>query len=316
MVGKKIPMMRPFLINDTATRALMAQRLMLAIAIVYAPSLVFSQGPPINSDTPILLGLEGKGVMLRTVLTSKSRLYQDGERVSDPFDRSVVVTEVPIAIPYNLTTNLLVGVIAPIVSARMKSSSVTSNSFGLSDVSLFGKYVLIQVDALQETFRVVAKAGLKLPTGDSNVSPALGTGATDYSLGTAGAWIGSRVGVYGDVSYSLNGSSDGYNFGDVFSYNVAVGIRLAPAIYETYPATQWNSYIELNGLHSAKDKSSGVINQNTGGHVLLLSPGIQYIPNRIFLLETSFQFPLVQSLNGTQLGTDFSLNLGTRLLLY
>lgn len=201
------------------------------------PAGLEAQGPPINSDTPILLGLEGKAVALRTVIVSKSQMYRDGNKISDPLDRSVVATVVPVVVPYNVTSDLLVGVMAPLLSVRSKSSGGSITSTGLSDVSIFAKHVLLQVDGLQETFRILGKASLKLPTGSKNAAPPLGTGSWDASIGSVAGWIGKRFGLYGDVSYTFNGSSDGYSYGNTISYNAAVGFRLSPAVYETYPAT-------------------------------------------------------------------------------
>lgn len=83
-----------------------------------------AQGPPINTDTPIMLGLEGRGV--RT----------------------------------------------------------------------FAKYLLDQRDRKLETFRVASKVTIKLPSGDENKSPSLGSGSTDYAFSTVAGWIKNRIGLY------------------------------------------------------------------------------------------------------------------------
>ncbi|MBI3004456.1 MAG: hypothetical protein HYY49_03470 [Ignavibacteriales bacterium] len=277
---------------------------------------LLAQGPPINSDTPILLGLEGKAVALRTIIVNKSQLYRDGNKISDPLGQSVRATVVPVVVPYNVTSDLLVGVIAPLLSVRSKSTAGRATSTGLSDISIFAKHVLVQVDALQETFRILGKASLKLPTGKKNAVPSLGTGSWDFSVGGVAGWIGKRFGIYGDVSYALNGSSEGYSYGSTLSYNAAVGFRISPAVYETYPLTQWNLYLEFLGKYAAKDDANGVANENSGGNTLIVAPGVQWIPSRVFLAEGALQIPALQSLNGTQLGTDIGFVVGIRLLLY
>jgi hypothetical protein len=288
----------------------------LFFIVSISPAVLQAQGPPINSDTPILLGLEGKALMLRSVLLSKSEFYQDGNKISDPLDRSVRATVVPVVVPYNVTSDLLVGVIAPLLSVRSKSTAGSVTSTGLGDVSVFVKHVLVQIDDLQETLRILGKANLKFPTGNKNLSPPLGTGSWDVSFGTVAGWIGKRFGLYGDVSYSFNGSSDGYSYGNTLSYNAAVGFRLSPAVYETYPLTQWNLYVEALGKYAAKDALSGVANENSGGNTLIVAPGVQWIPSRVFLAEVALQIPTLQTLNGAQLGTDIGFVAGIRLLLY
>lgn len=288
----------------------------LTLILFFSAGEVFAQGPPIHTDTPILLGLEGRGAMLRSMVLRKTTLYRDGSEIPDPLGREVTAVATVLAVPVNITTDLLVGITIPTMSVKMKDTGVTKSSFGLGDVSVFAKHVLIQFDRLGETFRVAAKGSVKLPTGDDERTPALGSGSLDYSLGAVGAWIGRRYGLYGDVSYSFNGTAHDLEYGNSLKYNAAVGFRLIPAVYETYPAEQVNLYIELNGEYHLKDESNGQDLPNTGGNVVFLSSGVQYIPSRILLLEASLQLPIVQSLNGTQLGTDFAFSGGVRLLLY
>jgi len=289
---------------------------LVLITLFAHPDGVLAQGPPINTDTPILLGLEGKSVMLRAVVVSKSQLYRDGSEISDPLNRSVVATIVPMVIPYNISNDLLVGVVAPLLNVNSKSVAGSVSSTGLSDIALFAKHLLVQVDGLQETFRVIGKASIKLPTGNKSGTPPLGTGSWDFSVGSTAAWIGNRLGVYGDVSYAFNGSLEGYSYGNVLSYNAAIAFRLSPAVYETYPAVQWNLYLEVLGKYAARDVSNGVTNEHSGGNRVLLAPGIQFIPSRYFLFETSLQIPIYQKLNGTQLGTSLIALLGVRVLFF
>ncbi len=290
--------------------------LIMTLMAVFSPSFLVAQGPPINTDTPILLGLQGKAVALRTVIVSKPRLYRDGNKISDPLDRSVVATVIPIVVPYNVTSDFLIGIAAPLLSVRSRSTAGSVTSTGLTDVSVFAKHVLVQVDGLQETLRILGKASLKLPTGNKDRAPPLGTGSWDVSIGSVAGWIGKRFGLYGDLSYAFNGSSDGYSYGNTFSYNAAIAFRLSPAVYETYPVTQWNLYLELLGKHAATDEANGVRNANSGGDTIFLAPGIQFIPTRTFLVEASLQLPIIQILNGTQFGTAFGVTAGVRLLLY
>jgi len=289
----------------------------VAITILFLLSTeAFAQGPPVNTDTPIFLGLEGRGARIRTVIVRKTQLYQNGKKIEDPFGTEISATTFPIAIPYNVTTDLLVGVIVPVRNITIKSTGSTRKSFGLGDVEVLAKYLLLQVDRKGKTFRVAGKSSVKLATGSKNIDPPLGSGTVDYSLGTVAAWIGLKYGVYGDVSYSFNGSSNGLSHGNSLTYNAAFGYRLIPAVYDTYPTQVVNLYLELNGKYASRNKLIGQEVANSGGNEVFVSPAIQYIPSRILLVEGSVQIPIVNSLNGTQLGTDFMVNLGVRVLLF
>lgn len=284
--------------------------------LFFSATELYAQGPPVNTDTPIFLGLEGRGAMVRTVVIRKSRLYQDGKKISDPLEREITATVFPVVIPYNPTTDLLVGVKIPTINVNLKATGSTRESFGLGDIEIFAKYLLFQIDGLGETFRVAGKGSVKLATGSTTIVPPLGSGTVDYSVGAVAAWIGLKYGVYGDVFYSFNGSSDELSRGNSLTYNAAFGYRLIPAVYETYPTQVVNLYLELNGKYATRDRLSGQEAQDSGGNEVFVSPGIQYIPSRILLIESSVQLPILNSLNGTQVGTDFVANLGVRVLLF
>jgi len=167
-----------------------------------------------------------------------------------------------------------------------------------------------------ETFRIAVKAGVKFPTGDENATPALGSGSTDYFFSTVAGWIKNRIGIYLEGIYNVNTSHGGLNFGNLFSYNLAFGYRLLPAVYETYPEPQLNGFLEINGNTSAKSEINGVRNENTGGTTIFLSPGLQYVGGRRWLVETSLQIPVVNELNGRQLATDWAFLIGSKILLF
>jgi hypothetical protein len=275
-----------------------------------------AQGPPIITDTPILLGLEGRAIMARSMIIQSTTLYSDGERIDDPEQREITAGVFPIGIPYNVTRNLLVGVMVPVMSIRGKSVEGSQTSTGLGDITVTAKYLILQHDRLQETFRIAAKTAIKFPSGDEKKQPALGTGTYDVSAGAVAGWIGRRFGVYGDVLYSINGRAAGIARGNSLKYNAAIGYRGIPDVYDRYPMSQLNLYLEFNGEYTRPHIRNNEVVPDTGGNVIYISPGIQYIPARQFLLEGFLQIPAIQSLSGTQLGTDYRIGIGIRLLLY
>ncbi len=268
-------------------------------------SSALAQGPPINTDSPILLGVSGAGARSFVKVIKKSSQ-----------DKDLTVTVSPVVIPYNVSTRLLVGGVFPYFNKELETNAGSMRSSGLGDTKLFAKYVVHQIDKRQETIRFVLKSSVTLPTGDEDAKPALGDGTTDYSFGVVAGWIKPRVSFTTEGVYSLNTSRRGLNYGDSFAYNFALGYRLSPAVYERYPSPQVNVYLELNGLTTKRNELNGVNLESTGGTTLLLSPGIQYIGGRKWLVEGSIQFPIVENLNGSQLETDLIASLGLRILLF
>ena len=263
-------------------------------------------GPPINTDTPITLGLDGRGV----------RTFVKVIRASDDTDGQETTTLWPVVVPYHVTTKGVAGIIVPTVFKEMQRGGETVSSSGLGDISIFAKYVVLQVDRHQQTFRLAPKLVLKLPTGDQKEAPALGSGSTDIAVGAVAGWLTGRLGFYGDGLYTITGESNGRQIGNGLEYNLALAYRLSPVIYRTYPARQINAYLEFNGSWSGKDKIQSQEILDSGGHVIFVAPGIQYIPLRQLLGEISLQLPVLDELNGVQMGPDWTVNAGIRVLLY
>ena len=262
-------------------------------------------GPPVNTNTPITLGLEGRGVRSFVKVTRASA-----------GDREIATTTWPVVLPLNVTAKGVLGIAVPTIFQEIEGPGGTAASSGLGDVSLFAKYVVLQIDRPGETLRLAPKVVLKLPTGDDDASPALGGGSIDVSLGGVGAWLRGRTGIYVEALYQVRGESSKREFGESVAYNVALAYRALPVVYRTYPAQQVNAYLEFNGSWTARDQMSGVEVSAAGGHVLFASPGLQYIPLNRLLVEASFQLPVVTNLNGNQLEPDWTASAGMRVLLF
>ncbi|MFQ5708996.1 MAG: transporter [bacterium] len=276
-----------------------------------------AQGPPINTDTPIMLGVQGRGIRTFGKIIRKATLLQDGSEIADPTDRQVTVFVTPLAVPYNLFNDKFqLGIIVPFMNVDVNKNSGDFSSSGIGDLRLFAKYLVYQYDRKNKTIRVASKAGVKLPSGDENDQPPLGTGSTDYFFTTVAGWIEGRVGVYLEGIYNLNTSRAAVDFGNSVSYNLAFGYRLLPVVYETYPSPQLNGFLEINGTTTNKNTVNDQKVNDSGGTTIFLSPGLQYVGGRRWLIEASVQIPIVNEPNGTQLATDWTVSLGTRILMF
>lgn len=239
-----------------------------------------AQGPPTFTDTPIFLGLEGRGV--RTFVRYISR-------------QNARVFIVPVVVPYNLKTNILVGGLLPFLR---KSPDALSSQTGIGDVSLFVKYLLFQRNRIAETFRLALKFQETFPTGNSDAAPSPGLGVYQSYLGIIGGYITTKFGVYTELGY--NAVSERFN--DHIVYNVSLGVPLLPV---TYPPEQINLYVEFNG-------SSWIAESKT---ILFFSPAMQVIPHKRFLLEGGVQIPIREDVLQSH-RTNIVFTVGTRILIF
>ena len=284
-------------------------------AILFSTVVAVAQGTPINTNTAFVVGLEGAAIRSFGKVVRKSTL-----------DRELTVAALPVMVPYEVIPNKLVviGAIAFLDKSMKLTRDGTQESrgdAGLGDLKLLAKYQFLQHDNRKSSFRMTYLGGLKLPTGKADTTlPAplqLGTGSYDFIAGSIATYVRDRWGLNAEAILNKNTKAHDYQFGDILSLNLALGYRFFPRVYEIYPSPYATVYLELLTQFSGKNlKQEAELDNNTGGKIVLLSPGIQYVLSRTLLVEASFQYPVVQDLNGTQLGTDFSVNVGIRWLIF
>jgi hypothetical protein len=252
----------------------------LIIVAFIPPNRLFAQGPPIFTDTPIMLGLSGRG--LRTF----------GNIVSAENAKAYVQV---FAIPYNLTPKWQVGVITPFVS---KNPDALSERSGIGDMKVFTKYQIYQKDGKGKTLRSLIKLTETLPTGSTSEAPTLGTGTYQTAISLVNGFVTTKYGIYGEFGYNFTSE----NLPNSFIYNIAFVYPLLP---QKYPPNQLNLSLEFNGNYLSDEL----------GNNFFISPGIQYIAGKKILFETGIQIPLdLVAPEGSK--TKHILRIGARILLF
>jgi len=237
-------------------------RLIILLIIISAtPEKVLAQGPPIFTDSPLLLGLEGGGI--RTF----------GKYISIESGQTFIQ---PLVIPYNLTTDFQIGGIQPYI---FRSPDDDESQSGFGNFTLFGKYSIIQIDGKGKTFRALLKYTQTFTTGASNVS--VNANASQFSIVTG--YITINYGIYGTVGYTFVSN----DLPDNLIYNFAFGYPVLP---QKYPPFQLNIFLELNGTHTL----------DVNKHLLFVSPGLQLMTSSTFLIETGVQIPVIDDRNTTK----------------
>lgn len=254
-------------------------KFLVSILVVGFSISLFAQGPPITTATPIMLGLEGNSIRTFAKLISK--------------ENATIYVQL-IGIPYNITPKFQIGGIIPF---KLITPKGTATNGGIADITLFTKYQLYKKDEKAKTFRVLATIKQTFPTGKTATIPKIGSGMHQTYIGLIVGKIATEIGVYGDFGYNI--TSNGVT--DNLLYNFSVGFPLLP---HKHPQKQLNTFLEFNGNYLIDSKI----------HTLFIAPGLQFIPGRRMLFETSFQIPIFQNNISTN-KTRYMLLLGTRFLI-
>ena len=250
-------------------------------------------------------------------------------------------------IPYVLRTDIREGHHEHLPGGIVSNTvDFRGDSSGIGDVTVLGQYRFLNNKATRTEAAFLF--GVKAPTGATDRVDALGelfeaefqpgSGSWDFLLGAAftqrfGAWsfdanvLGVLVGT---------GTQD-TKLGDRFLYNAAVSYRLVgytpPEQHAGLPSSalahgpvphrhehplekipappQWrvDAILELNGEWHDFETVAGVRDPNSGGHVLLLSPGLRIARGALSGFAT-FGIPLVNDMNGLQSKTSYRLFAG------
>ncbi len=313
-----------------ATVLKLTGRLMAAtVAHLPAPAVLSAQALPFHTETAITTGFEEEAARTFASFLGRAGLLRDGIEIADSLQRDINVYAQPFAVlPYAITPMWTTRVIVPFLRKSMDFTAPDAvrrnyTTSGVGDVIVDTKWIFLSKNRLGGTTRVGIEGGVKIPVGkpgatlpDGTVAPRplqVGSGSWDFPFKALLTLTQRRKGLLANVGYRVNTSDDGFKAGNVFSYDVAVALRFVPWVYRKITDQSLVVYLELNGELAARDEVEGTLNPDSGGHLLFLSPDLQWIPTPWLLFEGSVQIPIVQDLNGTQLEYDIRFQIGTRI---
>jgi hypothetical protein len=205
------------------------------------------------------------------------------------------------------------------------------NASGIGDVTAIAQFRLLN-DRVSGT-EAALLLGLKAPTGRTNALTSggelfdaefqPGSGSWDGIFGAAFSQrLGEGLALHANVLYVLVGTgTQSTNLGDRFLYNAALVYRLfgppsplaamahadhrhgpnaPPHTHEAPPpGPALDVMLELNGEWHRHATAAGVLDPNSGGNVIYLSPGARLTVDR-WSAFLSVGFPIVTDLNGVQ----------------
>jgi len=300
----------------------------VAAILLLSPASLSAQALPFHTETAITTGFEEAAARTFAMFGGRRGLLANGTEIADPMDLDIDVFVQPVAVlPFAFSAMWTTRVIVPYVRKSMAFTPTGEarqqfSTAGVGDVIVDTKWIFLSHNRLGGTTRFGIEGGVKIPLGgtdatlpDGTVAPRplqRGSGSWDFPFKALLTMVRGRLGLVANTGYRFNTVNDGFRAGSVFSYDVAAALRLAPWVYRSLRDQTLVLYLELNGAVARRDEVTGITNANSGGHLLFLSPDLQWIPTPWLLFEASVQFPIVQALNGIQLEYGTRFQLGTR----
>lgn len=230
----------------------------------------------------------------------------EGEKASGSGEKEreyVLHTE----IIYGITADLAVTLAVPyFLDRKSDAGGVERSSSGMGEILVRTKYRFWRKDSLGMQDAAAFIVGIKLPTGDDDKTPKLGSGSTDFLFGLTAARESLVWFYFGDIRYRLNteGSGD-LEKGDRFFVDLAIGIR--PWLVD-YLKPDLVVLAELNWETLMRNKLDGAHIEDSGGSLLFISPSF-FFTYRNWAVKGGVQLPVYQYLYGEQPEVDYRFKL-------
>ncbi|MDC0662342.1 transporter [Marinobacter sp. SS21] len=242
-------------------------------------------------------------------------------------DREVSIRALVSVLGYGVTSKLaLFGAVPYFYNKALDVTSsmgrVERDTRGMGDVSVFGRYTILQDDFTGGTLRIAPVFGVTAPTGEDNDRDSLGELPRPLQTGD-GAWdaFGGLVVTYQTLQYQLdaqllyheNGRHDGFARGDEMHFDASLQYRIWPPRMNDLAGTPDFVYalFESNLIHRERDEIGGATRTESGGTQWLLAPGLQYV-NRRWIVEGTVQLPVAEAPNGAAIQDDYIVRVGFR----
>lgn len=275
-------------------------------------------GAPITFNTALPVA-KGEFVFRQQFIVSRSGDDPSGA------DRDRTSQAAVSVLGYGVNRKLAVFGVMPYLSNELKinagATRVSRSAQGFGDLSVFGRFTVVQRDRPGRNFRVAPFFGIKAPTGEDDATDALGrlppsvqvgSGSWDPFIGVVATYQTLRYQVDSQLSYRANNEANNFQAGDIARLDGSLQYRLYPRKLTGGVPGFLYGVIEANLIHQDNNRVGGIEDPNSGGTRLFLTPGIQYVTKR-WIVEGAVQIPISQDLNGMALENDYVARVSVRL---
>ncbi len=215
---------------------------------------------------------------------------------------------------YGIMDKLDARIIVPYLDKELERMSAkkdfTDSNSGIGDVKLISRYSIFS-QKRKDPFNLAMGLGVKFPTGSTDEKDSSGKTPGFIQTGS-GSWdpiieVGAHkvkgrqwFSTYFMYQLTTEGELGKMDFekGDLFKYNFGYGYAVSKL---------FDLQLELNGNVQGKAEKNGMELQNSGGHIVYITPGIHVKFNRKIHFDIGVALPAYRDLNGKQVSEDYRL---------
>jgi hypothetical protein len=215
----------------------------------------------------------------------------------------------------------------PISRTSFDNGTTSGSGTGLGNITVWSKYRFFRKVKTYGDRQAAVRFGLELPTGKEEAPTQLQINApafvrqqlTPISGGLsphfdlAFSQAGGRFIFGGNAEAILRTERDGFRMGHEIRVNTDTEYVLLPRHYVA-PGHELFLIMETTFVHRGLGRQAGASVSGSNSTEYYLAPGLQYAAAPQFVIEASFQFPLVRNTGPLVLRNDRNILLGVKYL--
>ncbi|MDA2930815.1 hypothetical protein MYX84_12870 [Acidobacteria bacterium AH-259-O06] len=281
-----------------------------------------AQGVSPQTGTTLFQG--GSFLNFNSVFLGREKLRIDGQEAEDPQNRDVFVNVFPLNWGWGFWHDHQILISIPLVRKDLDFTgpgggrTTGLGGSGVGDIFVLYKHRFLRLDRAGGTTQVAFTVGPKLPIGSTKeldqegklLPPPLqpGSGSTDVLFAVAGSHVIQKFTVNVSSTYKLNTEgAQNLKQGNLFELRSLINYRSWQAPFPG-PELWLGPIFSYEVLQ--RDRVNGVPTVNSGGRQLFTGLFILFDPKPDWLFNFNIEFPVVQDLNGIQLGLKPRISFG------
>jgi hypothetical protein len=230
------------------------------------------------------------------------------------------------SVSYTPSPRLQLEVEAPFSRTAYENTTASGSGFGLGNITTWAKYRFFRKVKTYGDRQAALRVGLELPTGKKTapsqgqinepefvrqqLTPINGGASPHFDLAFSQA--GGRVIFGGNAEIIFRTERDGFRMGH--EQRVSTDLEYVLPRDPLKPGGEVFLILETTFVHRSSGRLNGLPVAGSRATEYFLAPGIQYAARPRFVIEGSFQFPVIRNTGPLVLRTDRNILLGVKYL--
>ena len=231
-----------------------------------------------------------------------------------------------LSVSYTPSPRLQLEIEAPFTRTAYDDGVTSGSGFGVGNITAWAKYRFFRTVETYGDRQAAFRVGLELPTGKKTapsqvqinvpafvrqqLTPISGGLSPHFDLAFSQA--GGRFIFGGNAEAIFRTERDGFRMGH--EQRVSTDLEFVLPRDPHKPGGEIFLILETAFVHRSNGRLDGISVNGSGATEYYLAPGLQYAAHPRFVVEGSFQFPVVRNTGPLALRTDRNLLLGVRYL--